>query len=245
MADRDGLALLWDIDGTLLTTGRAGVFALEEAARDTLGAGVDMDDLATAGLTDVEIAMAIIRSAGRSPETVLVNRFLRAYENHLPAALPRKQGRVLPGVQEILEGLADRTDVLSLLLTGNTRAGAWAKLDHYGLRRFFTDGAFADDTRDRPAIARRALDMVRQSRADISPDRVYVIGDTPHDILCGRAIGARTIAVASGVYSEEELRAHDPWWALPVLPASRDFFGRVVRGNTKIKRRPSKRIPSR
>lgn len=127
-------------------------------------------------------------------------------------------------MREILEHLRGRADVRSYLLTGNTRGGAHAKLTHFGLLEFFPDGAFAEDASARATIAARALALARRA-APVADDRVYVIGDTPHDIECGRAIGARTIAVATGGYTLDELRAHDPWRAFEALPPVEAFMG--------------------
>jgi phosphoglycolate phosphatase len=216
--------LFWDIDGTLLTTKRAGVFALEEAAREVCGTSPDFAALKTAGLTDHEVAMLAIRECGgdASPETA--SAFLRVYERHLPGRLGLRKGGPLPGVVEILDDLEGRDDVLSLLLTGNTPAGARAKLEHYGLARFFDGGAFCADGDDRARIARRALELVVE-RTGAEPDgsATYVIGDTPHDITAGKAIGARTVAVASGSYSAAQLSAHDPWRVIEALPAPARF----------------------
>ncbi len=222
------VALLWDIDGTLLDTGRAGVFALEDAARDVLGMSPDFKRLETAGVTDVEIAAGIVKQAGRPADSAVVDRFLRVYEDRLPEALPRKVGRVLPGVRDLLEEIAARQDIFSMLLTGNTRAGAQAKLTHYGLAGFFKEGAFSDGLPDRRSIARQALDQVRKRQPDFDVENVYVIGDTPHDVHCGLAIGSRTIAVASGSYGEDALRALHPWWTIPRLPSPEEFFDRVL-----------------
>jgi phosphoglycolate phosphatase-like HAD superfamily hydrolase len=211
------VALFWDIDGTLLTTARAGVFALEEAVHDVTGARLDLQSLATAGLTDAAIAALALAEAGAEPSDVLVERFLRAYESHLPELLHRRQGRVMPGVTDVLDDLRERDDVASYLLTGNTEAGARAKLAHYGLLGYFErGGAFCLGPGERAEIARRALPLANGSTP-------YVIGDTPHDIACGAAIGARTIAVATGSYSREALEAHDPWHTLDALPAPDGF----------------------
>jgi phosphoglycolate phosphatase-like HAD superfamily hydrolase len=127
-------------------------------------------------------------------------------------------------VVAILEELRGRTDVLSLLLTGNTPAGAKAKLEHYGLARYFADGAFCIDGDDRPRIAGRALSVAAEHAAGaVEPDHVFVIGDTPYDVLAGKQIGARTVAVASGTYMLAELSAHDPWLALESLPSPGRF----------------------
>jgi phosphoglycolate phosphatase len=141
----------------------------------------------------------------------------------LPACLPRKQGQVLPGVRPILDDLQGRGDVVSMLLTGNTQAGAKAKLEHYGIAGYFRSGAFCDGLVDRPSIARKALGLAGEAPAE----SVYVIGDTPHDIHCGKAIGARTVAVASGPYSAGELGEHGPWKIFESLP-SPDVFLREL-----------------
>lgn len=222
------LFLFWDIDGTLLTTGRAGVFAWEEAAAEATGRSVDFASLETAGLTDMEIARKILALFDVEPTGPSVARLVRRYEELLPLRLPRRAGRVLLGVREILDALRGRPDVVSLLLTGNTRAGACSKLKHYGLAGYFEDGAFADGAPDRPAIARAALALaLGRAREPVRPEQVFVIGDTPHDIRCAKEIGARAIAVASGSYTVEELRRHGPWWAVERLPEPGAFLRRL------------------
>jgi len=217
--------LFWDIDGTLLTTKRAGLFALEDAVREVCGAAPDFAALETAGLTDHEVAMLAIRECGGEETPDAASRLLRAYEGHLPERLGWRQGGPLPGVVEILEALRDHDDVISMLLTGNTQAGARAKLEHYGLADYFAGGAFCVDGDDRPGIARRALGIAAaHAGAEIDPDRAYVIGDTPHDVRCGHVIGARTVAVASGSYDLEELSRAEPWLALEALPEPDRFI---------------------
>ena len=216
------LYLFWDIDGTLLTTARAGIFAWEEAAREVLGREVDLASYRTAGLTDAEIALTM--SDGDAPAAA---RMLRAYERLLPERLHWRQGQVLPNVRENLEALSARDDVVNLLLTGNIPGGAEAKLRHYGLWEFFgAGGAFSVEGLDRPGIARRARELAAAHGGEVPPgERMVVIGDTPHDVACGKAIGARTVAVASGpAYGLEELRACDPWLALEELPTPPEFL---------------------
>ena len=216
--------LFWDIDGTLLTTGRAGVFALEEAARDVCGVEVDLQSMPTSGLTDSQIAARVIERCGQTVSPERLGSFLRAYERHLPERLGWRRGRVLPGVEEILEDVAQRPGVVSLLLTGNTRAGAAAKLAHYGLDGHLFDGGFCADTDDRGAIARRAWELAAEREGgEVVPEQTYVVGDTPHDVACARAIGARAVAVASGGYGRDELRAAEPWLLLDALPPPERF----------------------
>jgi len=214
--------LFWDIDGTLLSTAKAGVFAWEDAVRELLGSEFDLARMRIAGMTDYQIAVKTFEMLGAESTPETLRRFVDRYGELLPSSLPRKQGRVMPNVREILETLRGRSDVRSYLLTGNTRAGAHAKLMHYDLIQYFPDGAFAEDAGDRASIARRALDLARQ-QGPVAEDRLFVIGDTPHDITCADAINARTIAVATGGYALEELQACAPWRAFSELPPVDEF----------------------
>lgn len=214
--------LFWDIDGTLLSTAKAGVFAWEDAVRELLGTDFELARVRIAGLTDYQIAVKTFELLGVEPDESLVRRLVDRYGQLLPQSLPRKQGRVMPNVREILEHLRGRTDVRSYLLTGNTRAGADAKLTHYGLKRYLVEGAFAEDAGERASIACRALELARRL-GPVGDDRVFVIGDTPHDVTCAEAISARTIAVATGGYSLEELQACRPWRAFSELPPPDEF----------------------
>ena len=215
--------LFWDIDGTLLVTGRAGVLAWTQAACEESARPVDLGVLETGGLTDHQIAKRIAEAVeGLVPDEATATRLVRRYEAGVPECLPQRAGRVLDNVRDILEYLArDRPDVRSALLTGNTRAGGRAKLRHYGLLSFFPDGAFSEDFGDRASIARRALQL--DGMTDVVLDRVFVIGDTPRDITGGDAIGVRTIAVATGDYSVDQLREHGPWVVVERLPVPERF----------------------
>lgn len=224
--------LCWDIDGTLLTTGRAGIFAWEEAVLKVLGVSCDLHALPTAGLTDLEVAKKLLVTYSQATEPDLIIKLVRAYEHSLPSCLPRKVGHVLPGVREVLEYFKSRTRVTSMLLTGNTRSGAEAKLMYYGLNDYFKYGAFADDSVDRVSIAFKALSLARQSlEGCVSLEKVYVIGDTPYDIRCGKAIGARTVAVASGSHTFSELEQDGPWLILQQLPDPKQFAALLGLGN--------------
>lgn len=220
------IIVFWDIDGTLLTTGRAGIFAWEDACLEVTGHALDFQTLKTDGLTDHQVAMRVFEQAGKAPDEESVDRMVRIYESRLPARLHMRQGRVLDSVHEILEYLrANRPDVHSMLLTGNTASGAAAKLTHYNLHQFFEGGSFSQDQGPRAGIAARALAAVRDKFPEVAiePGHVFVVGDTPHDIDCARAIGARTIAVASGVYGASELQSHGAWRVVDALPSPREF----------------------
>lgn len=217
------VTLFWDIDGTLLTTARAGAVAWEAAVEALTGQPFDLSAIRIAGLTDHQIAVETFRALGLEVSPDRMAALVRAYEDGLPGALPTRNGRVLPNVREILERLRERPEVRSYLLTGNTRRGAHAKLSYYGLDAFFPDGAFAEDAGDRESIARRAERLARQAGAK-AHEPFLVIGDTPHDIRCANAIGARTLAVATGGYTIAELEPHQPWQTLPELPAPDAFL---------------------
>jgi phosphoglycolate phosphatase-like HAD superfamily hydrolase len=220
------IVVFWDIDGTLLTTGRAGIFAWEDACREVTGRDIDFHALKTDGLTDHQVAAAILDHAGVPAAEATVARLVSTYEARLPGRLPMRQGRVLDGVKDILQHFRQaRPDIHSMLLTGNTAAGAHAKLTHYGLDEFFEGGSFSSDSGPRAGIAARALSAVRARfpEAAIHPGHVFVVGDTPHDILCAHAIDARSVAVASGVYTREQLVAHAPWMVLERLPEPAAF----------------------
>ena len=229
--------LFWDIDGTLLTTAKAGVFAWEDAVRELTGREFELVRMRIAGLTDFQIAARTFETLGIETDAHFLRRFVDRYGELLPASLPRKQGRVLPNVREILEHLRGRPDVRSYLLTGNTRAGARAKLTHYNLIQYFPDGAFAEDTGERASIAIRALELAKEGGA-VAEGGAFVIGDTPHDVTCANAIDARTIAVATGGYTMEELQAYHPWRVFNELPPVDEFVRLIdeARGGTGMAR---------
>lgn len=203
--------LLWDIDGTLINSGAAGLHALIRATIKRFGGDGDLEGVEIAGRTDVSIAHQILAKYGEPVTDRGVNELLDAYVGLLPEELPRRNGRVLPGISELVESSSQQEHKTLGLLTGNLRRGAQLKLAHYDLWQFFPFGAFADDHHDRnelgPCAVRRA---VEHGGFEFSPNEVDVIGDTGHDIACGKAFGARTIAVATGSWSRERLAELKP-----------------------------------
>ena len=220
--------LFWDIDGTLLTTGKAGVPAWEDAIREVTGREFDLASLRIAGLSDYLIAVRVLELLGLEPTAECVEQLVRRYEARLEVTVAQRQGYAMPNVREILDAACGRADIRSYLLTGNTRGGARAKLAHYDLWKYFPDGGFAQDTGDRPSIAARALAIARQHGSPVDA-RLFVIGDTPHDVHAANAIGALTIAVATGGYTRAELEPHQPWRVLDELPSPAEFLALVGR----------------
>jgi phosphoglycolate phosphatase len=169
------------------------------------------------------VAHAVARSVGAQLDRQTAMRFLEVYERELPNALPTRVGRVLPNVREVLTDLAGEPCVTNLLLTGNTRAGAAAKLAHYALDDLLTDGAFCVDTEPRAAIAKAALRVAADAGVEAPPSQRFVIGDTPHDVSCAEAIEARCIAVATGNYEVAELHQAGAWAVFEQLPPPSEF----------------------
>jgi len=203
--------LLWDIDGTLTLSGGAGARALQTALRREFGIDRSLDDIDYAGRTDMWIMRQVFTKAGLAHSEENFARYLEGYLAELPSALHNPGNRVLPGVPAALSALAARPGCTQALLTGNVERGARLKLGHHGLSHFFAFGAFADDSAVRNELGPVALRRARERLGvEFAPDDVFVIGDTPHDIACGKIIGARTVAVATGQYSADQLRAESP-----------------------------------
>ena len=205
------LLLLWDIDGTLIASGGAGMHALTAALRTVFGLEGSLADIDFAGRTDRWIMREVFRKFGLPATEENFTRYFEGYVAELPRKLANPHARVLPGVRDILDAAVRHGQIAQGLLTGNMRRGAQAKLTYHGLWDYFDFGAFADDSEQRndlgPHAVRRALE---RHGVHFGSDKVWVIGDTPHDIACGKCIGARTLAVATGGATVEELRAHAP-----------------------------------
>ena len=196
--------LLFDIDCTLLDTGGAGMAALKEAASELFGAeGPELD---LAGSTDSGIVRGMLDHFDSDLE---LEEFYRVYLSRLSPNLSSFSGRVLPGVSELLATL-EQTGAALGLLTGNIAHGAKAKIEHYGLDGYFSInvGAYGDDHHDRNKLGPVALERATAAHGvDFQAAHAVVIGDTPKDIACGKAMGAATLAVATGRFSVEELDA--------------------------------------
>ena len=203
--------VLFDIDGTLLHSGGAGEKALRLALKERFGRDDDLAQIELAGKTDSAIARKIFALHGIEPTPENLSAFLDGYLRHLERLLPETNGKLLPGILELLEALHARPHVALALLTGNLSRGADLKLAHYGVGHFFEFGAFADDSHDRNQLgpfARRA--RAKNAEWNFQAENIFVLGDTVHDIDCGRAIGAKTVAIATGNSTREELAAHGP-----------------------------------
>ena len=205
---------LFDIDGTLLNSGGAGLAGMEAALRSEFGTDADVSDVPMAGRTDRAICKDLFERHGVEQTEDNWRRFIAAYVRHLPEQLSARDGVVMPGIPELLDRLSARDDVLLGLLTGNFSEGARLKLTHYGLHGHFGFGGFGDRHQHRNDVARQAVVEMRRfaerNGRNIRGAEVWVIGDTPADIECGRAIDATVVAVCTGYYAMESLQVADP-----------------------------------
>jgi len=212
------LVLLFDIDGTLIHTRGAGRRALEEAMRELFPIRGPVADVPLHGRTDRAICHDLFTAHGIEPTASNWTQLKESYLSHLHRLMQAGPGEVLPGIRPLLEELQTRDDVLLGLLTGNTAAGARIKLGHFDLDRHFVVGGYGDLHSDRNDVARVALGEVQRHVArPVDLQRVWVIGDTPADVACGRAIGARVLAVATGQHALDELQQTTPDLALENL----------------------------
>jgi phosphoglycolate phosphatase-like HAD superfamily hydrolase len=202
---------LFDIDGTLLSSGGAGKAAMEAGLAAEFGIARPIDGVPYSGRTDRAIGRDLLRLHGVEPSEANWRRLQEAYLHHLPTSLCNHKGCVLPGIAALLSRLRQRDRTAVGLLTGNIRRGAQLKLGHYGLWEHFTFGGFGDHHLERDDVAREALAAVRAHAGEsVALERVWVIGDTPLDVRCARAIGARVLAVATGWHALDELVAAEP-----------------------------------
>lgn len=211
--------VLFDIDGTLVHTHRAGVRAFAKTFAAEFGLPDVTGRIQFAGRTDVSLVRQMFTLAGRTPADADFQQFFAHYVFWLDHLLSESGGLVCSGVHAFLHGLQTLPNPPLLgLLTGNIRLGAEIKLRHFGLWEPFHTGAFADDAEDRDRIAAVARDRGSQVLdVPLRGEEIVVIGDTPHDVRCGRAIGARVIAVATGGSTREQLREHQPDWLVDDL----------------------------
>jgi phosphoglycolate phosphatase len=200
---------LFDIDGTLVDTGGAGMAALRQATREVFGGEGPALDLA--GATDLAIVASIHSHFGVDPCPRRFDAYFAIYQKHLDHNLASGAypGRAIEGALVLVEHLAARGGATLGLLTGNTAAGAASKVRHFGFAHHFAFGAYGSDHADRNRLGPIALERANQHAGrSFTPEETWIIGDTPKDIACAHAIGAKCLAVATGSFSTARLAAH-------------------------------------
>jgi len=211
--------VLFDVDGTLVHTGRAGTQAFAKTFASEFNAHNGVEKINFAGRTDVNLVREFFGLHGIPPTPGNFERFFERYVFWLDQIIAHSHGGPCRGVPEFLDGLRalPRPPLLGLL-TGNIRLGAEIKLRRYQLWDVFETGAFADDSEDRNQIAVAALKRGRRVLGEnLEPDEILVVGDTPFDIRCGKFIGAKVLAVATGGATLAELKRHQADWAVADL----------------------------
>jgi phosphoglycolate phosphatase-like HAD superfamily hydrolase len=211
--------VLFDVDGTLIHTGGAGVAAFAKSLASEFGVHNGTELIKFGGRTDYSLVRELFSLAQIEPSAKNFERFFAAYLVWLEKLIAECRGGACPGVPEFCRALAARAEPpLFGLLTGNIRRGAQIKLQRFQMWEQFPFGAFADDHEDRNQIAAIALQRGSERLGrPLRGEEVLVIGDTPLDIRCARAIGAKMLAVATGRFTVPELAEHKPDWAVEDL----------------------------
>ena len=211
--------VLFVIDGTLVRTGGAGVRAFRQVFASEFGAVDGFENLKFSGRTDYSLVREFLTFHNLPATPEQFERFFDRYVFWLDHILREGHSEHCPGVVDFIRGLQTlpRPPLLGLL-TGNIRLGAEIKLRHTNLWQNFETGGFGDDHEDRDQIAGIARERGAALLGEkLDPEQVLVIGDTPLDIRCGRAIGARVLAVGTGGATVQELQRHNPDWLVPDL----------------------------
>ena len=205
--------LLFDIDGTLLHSGGAGKDAMQRAFEQVYGEGDAFQGVQLMGRTDPSILREALERKGLAWRDAEADKFREYYFWFLEEELgkPRPGKMLCPGILPLLSALQEKRDMELGLLTGNWRYGGQLKLRHFGLDGFFKIGAFADDSMHREDLVPIAMERYFKT-SGIRPEKrdVYVIGDTPLDILCAKPHAVKVVAVATGVHTLEQLKAEHP-----------------------------------
>ncbi len=201
-------AVLFDIDGTLITTGGAGGRAWARAFQRLFGREADITRFSEVGMTDPDVArQTFTGTMGRDSTDDELAQLIMGYLRHLPGEVHGSEGyRIFDGVEDMLRGLADSGAVLGLV-TGNIEGAARIKMERSHLNRYFAFGGYGTDSRDRAQLTRAAIDRAEMLHGhDIDPASIMVVGDTPRDIAAAKAVGAVSVCVATGEYTVAELR---------------------------------------
>lgn len=201
------IAVLFDIDGTLLSTSGAGGRAMHKALKKQFEKSIPVTAVSLAGRCDRGIFTDLLTAAEVAATEDNFQKLAGVYYQCLEEELGSQDSKLLPGVQEILDLCSDHDSISVGLLTGNFKRGADMKLNHFGISRYFGFGGFGDHFSCRNELAKSMLETVEKSAGVTNPEKIWIIGDTPADIACAKAIGAKCVAVATGEYQHDVLSA--------------------------------------
>ncbi|MCA9732389.1 MAG: HAD hydrolase-like protein [Deferribacteres bacterium] len=206
-------ALLFDIDGTLINSGGAGFRAMTRAFASVFNITDGLKNIMLSGMTDMLIFQDACKASSVDYDDRTFEQFMDTYLTFLGEEMPKEnpEKMICPGVRALLIKLSTIPDVHLGLLTGNFAVGAKIKLEEFDLHHYFSYGAYGDDNWDRNLLYDYAIDRLYQKTGSIPrSENVWIIGDTPRDIACARPHGAISIAVATGIYKEEQLTVENP-----------------------------------
>jgi phosphoglycolate phosphatase len=201
------IAVLFDIDGTLITTGGAGAQAWSRAFTDLYGIPANIEEVTEAGMPDQVVVTVTFRHViGREPAPREIAALMAKYLEHLPETVTESTTyTVYPGVHELLSGLCTSGHLLGLT-TGNIEAAAHIKIARAGLNRFFTFGGYGSDSPHRGELTKVAIQRAT-TILGMPPAQSFVVGDTPHDVEAAHYANAVAVGVATGHFTVEQLRA--------------------------------------
>jgi phosphoglycolate phosphatase-like HAD superfamily hydrolase len=207
-APNETVAVLFDVDGTLISSGGAGAAAWRLAFERLYGIPADIGKYADSGITDPEVGrLTFTNVVGHEPSRRELSRVLSARLHYLPQTVAESEGyRVLPGVRKTLDELQEAGYLLGLT-TGGIEAVAHIKLARGDLNHYFSFGGYGSDSPDRVELTRRAIERAANVLGEpLDPGEALVVGDTPHDVDAAHGAGARVVAVATGHFRVDALR---------------------------------------
>lgn len=227
MVEKHTSLLLFDVDGTLIYSGGAGRQAMVSTFEQVYGVENGFQNISMFGMTDPLILKEALANHNLEWRREDEERFKKLYFQMLRTTIrdPYPEKRVLPGVVDLLEEISHHPNLIRSLLTGNWKEGSDVKLGYFDLDRYFTLGAFSDDSPIREELVPIAVGRWEKARGiRLRPEDVFIIGDTPRDIQCARPFGARVIAVATGMHTRDQLLAEGPDYFLPDLSNTQEVI---------------------